>query len=73
MEPLGTFWNYLERPPGFWNARRAILYCLLAGDIISVLSSGTREAQMERPLANGTLFSATGTPHSYYTCTCVRW
>ena len=46
-----------------WNARRAILYCLLAGDIISVLirsalrrsaPSGTREAQLEQPLASGT-------------------
>ena len=20
MEPLGTIWNYLERPKGYWNA-----------------------------------------------------
>ena len=39
-------WNHLDRPPAFWNARSASgtaarllrpLYCLLAGDIISVL------------------------------------
>ena len=30
LEPYGT-------DAGFWNARRAILYCSLAGDIISVL------------------------------------
>ena len=58
MEPYGT-------AAGFWNARRAILYCSLAGDIISVLfpplrsirrsaPSGTPEGQLERPLANGT-------------------
>ena len=41
----------MERPR-LWNARSAILYCLLAGDIISVLihplAPGTRAAQMER-------------------------
>ena len=48
-------WNHLESakyhwncPKGYWNARRAILYCLLAGDIISVLlSPGTCEAPLE--------------------------
>ena len=36
-------------PSGFWNARRAILYCLLAGDIISVLlSPGTPSGLLER-------------------------
>ena len=24
MEPLGTIWNYLERPPGYWNSRRLL-------------------------------------------------
>ena len=38
-------WNHLERAKHHWNARMAILYCLLAGDTISVLlSPGTREA-----------------------------
>ena len=31
--------------------------------------SGTREALLEQPQATGT----TGTPHSGYSCTCVRW
>ena len=38
------------RPWNHWNARRAILYCLLAGDTISVLLfPGTCEAPLERP------------------------
>ena len=50
----------MERAKRLWNARRAILCCLLAGDIISVLirsalrrsaPSGTRKALLERPLA----------------------
>ena len=43
--PQGSFgtWN---APWRLWNARRAILYCSLAGDIISVL------------LSSGLLFSA---------------
>ena len=24
MEPLGTIWNYLERPKGNWNSRRLL-------------------------------------------------
>ena len=24
MEPLGTIWNYLERPKGNWNSRRRL-------------------------------------------------
>ena len=54
----------LERPPGYWNSRLRPLYCLLAGDDISVLyplrsirrsaPSGTPEGQLDRPLANGT-------------------
>ena len=24
MEPLGTIWNYLERPKGYWNSRRLL-------------------------------------------------
>ena len=35
LELSGTIWNCRR----LWNARRAILYCLLAGDIISVLLS----------------------------------
>ena len=35
--------------------------------------SEPREALLERPLANGPRFSATGTPHSVYTSPCVRW
>ena len=46
LEPSGTASGPMDRPQGSsrpWNARRAILYCSLAGDIISVLlSSGTR-------------------------------
>ena len=26
LEPLGTIWNYLERPKGYWNARSAYPY-----------------------------------------------
>ena len=59
---LGTIWNYLERAKRTWNARRAIMYCSLAGDNISVLFSlerpsgpfGTREAHLERLRATGT-------------------
>ena len=73
----------LERPPGLWNspqgywnapwriwnARRAILYCSLAGDIISVLirSALRRSAPWNAQSAIGTAFgqwnaqSATGT------------
>ena len=41
------------RPWNHWNARRAILYCLLAGDNISVLLSlGTCEALLELPEAH---------------------
>ena len=57
----GTIWNYLERPLAIWNAlrpwtaRRAILYCSLAADIICVpLSSGTASGPLERPQASGT-------------------
>ena len=49
---IGTaagFWNAL-RP---WTARRAILYCSLAADIICVpLSSGTALGHLERPQGN---------------------
>ena len=50
-------------PSGFWNARRAILYCLLAGDIISVLlSSGTALGLLEQSLGSTwNARSATGT------------
>ena len=57
LEPFGTPEGQLERrrhwncPQGYWNARKALLrplYCLLAGDIISVLlSPGTCEAPLE--------------------------
>ena len=41
-------------PSGFWNARRAILYCSLAADIICVpLSSGTPLGQWNGLRASG--------------------
>ena len=43
----------LERAKRYWNTRKALLrslYCLLAGDIISVpLSPGTRATHLEQP------------------------
>ena len=56
----------LERPPGYWNSRLRPLYCLLAGDDISVLYPlrSIRRSATGTPQAPGPLFSANGTSFS---------
>ena len=62
LERAKRYWNnrrLLERAKRNWNARKALLrslYCLLAGDIISVLlSPGTRAGQAAGLLPRGRL------------------
>ena len=38
MEPLGTIWNYLERPKGYWNARSATTLTLKCVNFVNFVN-----------------------------------
>ena len=68
-----ALWTARKALRGTWTARRTILYCSLAGDIISVLPSSPRSLSLPPPSPLPSLISKACAPCAcfFFCCQCL--